>query len=141
MTGAMARGRPVRRAAATALGLLAGTGGAAAQEAPSPAAGSRSAPLAPAERAASLRCFMLAAGAANSVHQAKGPPEQVGTFNTVAMFHLGRMAGAGAAPAIAEIEAELRAEQARPAGERPAVLRACGEDLQRLLGGLSLAAP
>ena len=125
--------RPLRLAAGAALALVMGLGGALAQAA-APAAGAQG-------RAASLRCFVLAAGVANSVQQQQGSAEQVGAFNTVAMFHLGRLVGSNRTPTAAEIEAELRAEQARPAEGRTAALRSCGEELQRVMRGLGGVAP
>jgi hypothetical protein len=120
--------RPQRLAISAGLALLLATGSALAQAARPPAAA--------AGRAQTLRCFVLAAGAANSVQQQNGPADQVGVFNTVAMFHLGRLVGAGTPPTAAEVEAELRAEQARPVEGRPAVMRACADALQRTLGAL-----
>ncbi len=131
----MARGRtPTRRPPPLAIGaglaLLLAAGSALAQQARPATAG----------RAQTLRCFTLAAGAANSVQQQNGPADQIGILNTIAMFHLGRLVGAGTPPTAAEVEAELRAEQGRPADGRQATLRACGDALQRALGALGGAA-
>lgn len=130
------RWQPVRRAALGTLAVLLAMGGATAQT----ASGNRPAP-APAAGTGSLRCFMLAASVANNLQQQNGPADRVSAFNTIAKFHLGRLAGAGRLPSPAQLEAEIRAEQARPAAVRPAVLQACGDEMVRTLGGLGRAAP
>lgn len=130
------RWQPVRRAALAGLALVLAAGSAIAQTAPK----SRPA-TAPASGTGSLRCFMLAASVANTMQQQNGPADRVSAFNTIAMFHLGRLAGAGKLPSPAQLEAELRAEQARSSAARPAALQACGDEMVRTLGGLGRGAP